>query len=310
VAKGDPQKIEPQEKDTKAPPAKIEPVTSTKQDDPPKQPPEKQPPEKAPPERQPALAKSVTNSVGMPLVLIPAGKFTMGSPSTDDQRGPHEAEHDVELARPFYLSAHEVTQKQFQEVLARNPSHFSATGGGRQRLAGADPSNWPVESVAYADAVEFCERLTARPDEKSAGRVYRLPTEAEWEYACRAGTTSRFFTGDVLLPRAARCDFGPAGGVPQPKTPAAVGSLSANEWGLFDMHGNVAEWCLDWHSEAPAGGVDPRGPQQGTQRVIRGGGFYDSPARARSADRFRAPPATTDMAIGFRVLCETPVSAP
>jgi len=253
----------------------------------------------------PPLEKSWTNSVGMKLLLIPAGEFIMGSPAGESGQGTNETPHPVSIRRPFYLAAHEVTQRQFQEVTSRNPSHFSPQGPGRERLGQVDPLKLPVEKVTYADAVDFCEKLAAQPAEKAAGRSYRLPTEAEWEYACRAGTKTRFWSGDELSPKQALCDFGSAGGVPQPKRPATVGLLAANPWGLFDMHGNVAEWCSDWYTDAPAGGADPQGPAQGTDRVLRGGGFYVTPAKCRSADRFRAPPETSDIAVGFRVVCET-----
>jgi formylglycine-generating enzyme required for sulfatase activity len=147
------------------------------------------------------LAKEVTNSIAMKLVLIPAGKFTMGSPEGEKERSADEGpQHQVEISRPFYLGVYEVTQAEYERVMGTNPSFFSPTGDGRYWVKDQDTSKFPVESVSWNDAVEFCKQLSELPEEKQNGRVYRLPTEAEWEYACRAGAASSkpFSFGDSL----------------------------------------------------------------------------------------------------------------
>ena len=169
-----------------------------------------------------------TNSIGMKLRLIPAGEFMMGSPGTESGREDDETQHRVSITKPFYLGVTEVTQEQYQKVMGTNPSYFKG------------PQN-PVETVSWADAVEFCRKLSAMPAEKTAGHVYRLPTEAEWEYACRAGTTTAYSFGDD----ASRLgDYGWFGGNSDSKT-HQVGEKKPNAWGLYDMHGGVYEWCQD-----------------------------------------------------------------
>src|SRR5262249_28078986 len=142
--------------------------------------------------------KVLTNSIGMKLARIPAGKFLMGSPPAEAERDPEEMPHEVTIGRPFYLGVHEGTQGQYQQVTGKNPAFF---GPKQDRTP-----DHPVEQVRWADAVEFCKKLSALPAEKAAGRVYRLPTEAEWEYACRAGTTTPFHGGKALSSAQANCD--------------------------------------------------------------------------------------------------------
>src|SRR5262249_31361738 len=208
----------------------------------------------------------LTNSLGMELVRIPAGKFRMGSLPSEPGRGDDEDEHEVEITRPFYLGAYEVTQAQYEKIMGHNPSWFHADGGGGRGSAGLDTAVFPVEYVRWSDAVEFCKRLSARPEERRLRRTYRLPTEAEWEYACRAGTTAPFHHGPTL--DAAQANFDGAG----LKRTARVGSYSPNACGLYDMHGNVWEWCADWY-EADFYRTGPRrGPtcaRQGSQRGRR-----------------------------------------
>jgi formylglycine-generating enzyme required for sulfatase activity len=168
-----------------------------------------------------------------------------------------------------------------------NPSHF------RDQAVGDD---FPVESVTWLQAVEFCRKLSELPAEKEAGRVYRLPTEAEWEYACRAGTTSPWHCGEGLAP--AQANF-------SGRNTQRVGSYPPNAWGLYDMHGNVREWCSDYYDgkyylRGPAG--DPQGPETGSHRVARGGSWRDSDVLCRSAYRFNDAPVLADDHIGFRVV--------
>ncbi len=190
----------------------------------------------------------ITNSIGMKLRLIPAGEFMMGSPETESNRSDAELQHRVSITKPFYLGVTEVTQEQYQKVMGTNPSQFKG------------PQN-PVEKVSWADAVEFCGKLSAMPAEKTAGHVYRLPTEAEWEYACRSGTTTAYSFGDD----ASRLgDYGWFKGNSDSK-PHPVGEKKPNAWGLYDMNGNVYEWCQDRYGAYPSGSAtDPTGVSSGS----------------------------------------------
>lgn len=252
-------------------------------------------------------AATLTNSIGMRFALIPAGKFTMGSPESEKGRNDDETQHEVAIARPFYLGVHEVTQGQYAQVMGKNPSWFSADGGGKQRVDGKSTSSYPVETVSWHDAVAFCDKLGALPDERAAGRTYRLPTEAEWEYACRAGTTTVFHYGDDLdAYKANFCGliyaaYGKAGAGPFLRRTAPVGDYKANAFGLYDMHGNVQEWCQDWYTTtSPA--VDPQGPAQGGERVLRGGGWPHSGKAVRSAMRNKLAPDERHYSAGLRVV--------
>lgn len=227
----------------------------------------------------------VTNSLGMMFSLVPAGEFVMGSTvGGSDERPPHR----VRITKPLYLGVYEVTQGQYQRVMGTNPSYFKG-----------DPQR-PVERVSWDDAVAFCDKLSALPEERSAGRAYRLPTEAEWEYACRAGTTTKWSFGDD------ESAFGEyawyldnSRGTTHP-----VGQKKPNTWGLHDMHGNVYEWCQDWYKsdyyeESPT--EDPPGSSTGSPRVLRGGEWGDDPSCCRSACRGRYGPVCRNYNIGFRV---------
>src|SRR5262245_5903547 len=139
------------------------------------------------PAPSPEKAREIKNSIGMKLVRIPAGKFKMGSPADEVSRTPYELQHEVEISKPFYLGVYEVTQAEFQKVMGTNPSSFASSGSNAAKVRGMDTTRFPVDSVTWTEAKTFCEKLSALPAEKGARRVYRLPTEAEWEYACRAG---------------------------------------------------------------------------------------------------------------------------
>jgi formylglycine-generating enzyme required for sulfatase activity len=231
------------------------------------------------------------------LVWIPPGTFTMGSQVGEVDRGEDEGpQTQVTLTKGFWMGKYEVTQAEYVEVIGNNPSYF--TGDTSQ----------PVEQVTWWDATHYCGQLTER--KRTAGRVpsgyaYRLPTEGEWEYACRAGTTTRFSFGDD--PAYAELTsyawyFGNSGGMTHP-----VGQQLANPWGLHDVHGNVYEWCASWWTTSLPGGtaVDPQGPPAGDYRVIRGGSWDDWGMRAkdcRSANRNAVPPGSATRQIGFRVV--------
>jgi formylglycine-generating enzyme required for sulfatase activity len=249
----------------------------------------------------------------MKLALIPAGKFLMGSPANEAERNENEVQHEVTISRPFYLGVYEVTQAEFRKLMAgkvkRGAIFDEKRGGG---------PDYPIENILWNEAVAFCTALSNFPEEQKAGRRYRLPTEAEWEYACRAGTTTPFNLGNSLSAKQANFNGNyPYGGGekgPYLRQTSKVGSYPPNAWGLHDMHGNVAEWCSDYYDNdyyrnSPA--TDPRGPEKGVvptdyddfYRVIRGGCWLDEARACRSAYRFRAMPHDPYRLIGFRVAC-------
>lgn len=247
--------------------------------------------------------REIVNSLGMRLVRIEPGKFTMGSPETQPGRQEREHAHEVEITRAFYLGMYEVTQAEYRAVLIANPSHFGHQERRESLTAGQRFDRHPVDSVTWHDAVRFCEELSNRDAEQKAGRRYRLPTEAEWEYACRAGGTGIWAWGDErkLLPEFAWSRHRGSELTTQP-----VGQKRANAWGLHDMHGNVWEWCSDWYAEDLRGTdrQDPRGPDGGQSKVIRGGAYQSIPAHTRSATRFHDPPTIGDQDVGLRVVLE------
>jgi formylglycine-generating enzyme len=234
-------------------------------------------------------SKSFTNSIGMKFVWIPPGTFVMGSPKEEKQRQAKEAQHKVKLSKGFYLGVHLVTQEQWQAVMGNNPSDFK------------DEKNLPVENVSWDDCQEFAKKLRDKDR-----RPYRLPTEAEWEYCCRAGTTTPFYFGKTISTDQANYNgehiYGNGKrGVYRKKT-TPVGSFPANAWGLHDMHGNVWEWCQDWFGDYPQNDVvDPQGPEKGTHRVLRGGSWGNDPLYCRSAYRFRFVPGYRNFLCGFRL---------
>jgi formylglycine-generating enzyme required for sulfatase activity len=262
------------------------------------------------PSQAPGNAPFFTNSLDMKLALIPAGKFMMGSPPREDERDQEELQHEVAITKPFYLGVYEVTQAQFQKLMGKNLSFF-ASGG----------PDHPAEQVRWREAVEFCSRLSNREVEMKAGRVYRLPTEAEWEYACRAGATTPFHTGKHLSSSQANFNgeypYGDAVKGTNLKKTTKVGSYAPNAWGLYDMHGNVSEWCADWYDpdyyqNSPR--EDPNGPPKGVLstgfdgdyfRVVRGGCWLDEARGCRAAYRFRLQSSEPYRLVGFRVACGT-----
>jgi formylglycine-generating enzyme required for sulfatase activity len=259
-------------------------------------------------------AKAITNSIGMKLVRIPSGKFPMGSPKDEERRAADEGpRHEVQISRAFYLGVFPVTQGQYRKVMGKNPSWFSAGGAGRDKVKGLDTDSFPAENVSWHDAVKFCKRLSALAEEKKARRVYRLPTEAEWEYACRAGTSTPFHFGKSASSRQAnfngRYPYGGAEKGPELGRTCKVGSYKPNAWGLYDMHGNVYQWCADWYgkgSYAKSDKEDPKGPTTGSNRVLRGGCCFLFGRHCRAAARASRAPGSLDGAVGFRVVCDVP----
>ncbi len=226
------------------------------------------------------------------LRYIPAGEFVMGSPPGEAERNPDEDQVEVTLTRHFWMAETELTQEQWQAVIAFNPSYFNG-------------SNLPVENVGWDDIQNFLERLNAK-NILPEGWEWALPTEAQWEYGCRAGTTTPFHFGSTLNGTEANCNgqqpYGTRSRGPSLEKTAPVGSYAANAWGLRDMSGNVWEWCQDWYAETLEGGTNPAGPRQGKYRVHRGGGYIHGGAGSRSADRGRNPPGFRNRAIGFRLV--------
>ena len=256
----------------------------------------------------------ITNSIGMKLVWIPAGEFVMGTPSSEKGHHVHEGpQHRVQISKPFYLGVTEVTQEEYERVMGENPSQF-------REVLGKNTSRFPVDSVTWDEAVEFCGKLSAMPTENKAGRAYRLSTEAEWEYACRAGTNTPFSFGFTLSSAQANFNgFHPYGRAPEGnflQRPTVVGSYRPNAFGLYDMHGNVYEWCSDRYAKdyyKQSKVADPGGPAEGPYRVVRGGGWQAIAAVCRSGERYYDlgdRPPDSDQAprrypdYGFRVLCD------
>jgi formylglycine-generating enzyme required for sulfatase activity/tRNA A-37 threonylcarbamoyl transferase component Bud32 len=260
----------------------------------------------------------IENGIGLKLKLIPAGKFLMGSPQTEVGRNADEGpQREVQISRPFYLGISPVTQAQYRDVMGENPSWFALTGGGKDAVAGLNTDRFPVESVSWHDAVAFCDKLSGRPPERAAGRVYRLPTEAEWEYACRAGTSTPFWWGDRASSLQANFDgnypYGGAEKGPYLNRPCPVGYYKANPWGLQDMHGNVWQWCADWYGKdyyQEGVNKDPQGPENDGIRVRRGGSWYSSGRGCRAACRYSNIPGLRYLDVGFRVVCGFPPRAP
>jgi formylglycine-generating enzyme required for sulfatase activity len=239
------------------------------------------------------LEKELTNSIGMKLVLIPKGAFMMGSPESEKGRFDGEVLHEVTLTKDFYLGVFEVTQVQYEMIMNDDPSRINVVDQGSRRIG-------PVENVSWNEATEFCKRLSGKTEEKTSARTYRLPTEAEWEYACRAGSTSAFCYGEDenTLGEYAQFDQYPTYRYKK----RGVGLKKPNPWGLHDMHGNVWEWCSDWYAEYPEGSqTDPRGADSGLYRIRRGGSFMSSAIGCRSAVRISDAPDYKFETVGFRV---------
>jgi formylglycine-generating enzyme required for sulfatase activity len=222
--------------------------------------------------------------IKLDMVLIPAGKFMMGSPESETGRGSNETQHEVTLTKPYYMGKYEVTQEQWEAVMGSNPTPSYHKG-----------ANFPVGFVSWENCQEFIKKLNAKTN-----GGYRLPTEAEWEYACRGGTTTKYSFGEGITKKDADYDG---------STPKLVGSYKPNAFGLYDMHGLMWEWCEDWYRTYPLGTItDPKGPPNGEDRVLRGGSHRHYASLARSSYRDGEPPSKNRISFsefGFR-LAKTP----
>jgi uncharacterized protein (TIGR02996 family) len=227
------------------------------------------------------------HEIGMKLVLLPPGSFLMGSEKPAGQGLPsHGPKHLVTLTKGFYIAIVPVTQAQWRPVLDRLPGGCSFKG-----------DDMPAHGVSWQDCQRFCEKLSNK-----IGRSVRLPSEAEWEYACRAGTTTMYCFGNEAKYLSGYAWFGNNVSGPQP-----VGQKKGNLWGLFDMHGNITEWCRDWFSDgydSTEPRIDPAGPQKGTMRLLRGGAWYSQADLCRSPHRARNAPGESYHGYGFRVVME------
>jgi formylglycine-generating enzyme len=249
------------------------------------------------------------------MVRIPAkGKtFWMGSPEGEKHQSKDEVQHEVEFSRDFYLGATEVTQAQFRAVMGTNPSFFCMEGEGKEKVAGLDTDDFPVENVTWEQAKGFCTKVG---EKRGDGQEYRLPTEAEWEFACRegrsakdsvpfylrSGPTSSLSGGQINFDSNFPYGDGKPGKSLERTAPCGSFAESVNAFGLYDMHGNVWEWCGDWYGMYPTERVtDPTGPPEGAERVIRGGGWRLNGGVCRAADRYGHAATGKDSDLGFRL---------
>ena len=247
---------------------------------------------------QRAVGEPMTNSIGMIFVPIPAGEFEMGVGPPEKGQEDHlksaRPRRMVRISKPFYLGACEVTQQQFSAVMTSRP------WDGKPLVT--EGENYAASYISWDDATEFCKRLSDKE-----GVRYRLPTEAEWEYACRAGTTTAFSFGDDGSQLVEHAWFDRNAYADGEQYPHRVGQLQPNPWGLYDMHGNVWEWCADWYApydKQTTEPVDPTGPEKGWIRVWRGGGFADNAVNLLSASRlsYDRIDYRPEFVCGFRVV--------
>lgn len=275
-------------------------------------------------------ADVMTNSIGMKLKLIPAGEFLMGSPADETDGSDNEAQHRVKLTKPFYLGIHEVTRGEFAAFVSDTKYKTEAESDGKGgygfdelgKVAQKPEYTWrspgfsqtddhPVVNVSWNDAQKFIDWL-----KRTEGKQYRLPTEAEWEYSCRADSATKYWNGNDAEKLALIGNV--ADGTAKAKYSnwvaiaatdgfvftGPVGSFSPNSFGLYDMHGNVWEWCSDWYSDAyytSSPGSDPSGPSTGSRRVLRGGSWNGSAGSCRSANRRGNAPSLRNSNFGFRL---------
>jgi formylglycine-generating enzyme required for sulfatase activity len=256
------------------------------------------------------------DGVKLVLVLIPPGSFTMGSPKEEEGPFPNDAPHPVTITKPFYIGKYAVTQEQYTKVAGSNPSFYQPRGRGSDSVRGLDTTQFPVESVTWDDAKAFCDNA-----KKPAWGRWSLPSDAQWEYACRAGTETPFHFGKELNGNQANCNGGVPYGTktegPNLRRPCAVRSYKANGFGLYQMHGNVEQWCADYYDDnyyviSPVN--DPFNDKKGDNmkcapyladfgpcHVIRGGSWLAWAEHCRAAFRYGNPASDCRNSVGFRV---------
>jgi uncharacterized protein (TIGR02996 family) len=262
---------------------------------------------------KPVIVERVS-SIGMRFALVPAGRFLMGSPQDEKGRRPDETRHEVEITRPFWLGVFQVTQAQWQAVMKRGRRWaFSADGESAGRVENLDTQNFPAELLRFEDAQKFLKKLNGLKGKRRPGWEYRLPSEAEWEYACRGAGLSRgpfLFKAPSATLHSSRVNYDgnyPYGGTkkgPYLARTCPVGSYEPNPLGIHDMHGNVWEWCADWYaSDYYENGPkrDPLGPATGSERVIRGGSWDSVADSCRAANRRKESLTYRNSVLGFRV---------
>ncbi len=243
---------------------------------------------------EPLTQPPPSGTMNLEFAYVPAGKFMMGSPENELGRYNNEILHPVELTRPFYMQTTEVTQGQWKQIMGNNPSDFKECG-----------DDCPVENVSWKEAQEFIAKL----NRLEGSEIYRLPTEAEWEYACRAESKTAFANGEITNEECSDPNLDKIGwycGNAGEKT-HPVARKDANKWNIHDMHGNVWEWCQDWYGEyGLENAANPEGPADGTSRVVRGGGWGYRAGFCRSANRGRSTPGNRNQDLGFRLLRSVP----
>lgn len=284
-------------------------------------------------------ASCASKTTNVKFVVVWPGEFSMGAPQTELAVRADQTLHRVRITRPYLIATHEVTQRQYEQLMKVNPSGFAKARAGAKenpdpmadKVKGIETDDFPVEQVSWYDAIEFCNRLSKADGyapfykienvKREADSIlsadvtpletngYRLPTEAEWECACRAGTSTPYHYGGPSNGASANLKaqdsvvaYGGTVKGPNLGRTTKVGSYKPNAWGLYDMHGNVWEWCWDWYGFYEGGPVrDPRGPAEGRQRLQRGGAWLISEQSCRSASRLGVAPGERKNHIGFRV---------
>jgi formylglycine-generating enzyme required for sulfatase activity len=248
------------------------------------------------------LELDLGNKLKMRFVRIEPGKYQMGSSPSEVGRGDDEFQHEVEIAKPIGVGVYEVTQAQYRQVMGRNPSDYAIKGDEWEEVLGMNTDDFPVENVSWEDAMDFCRIVSMSPAVRDKDWIVDLPTEEEWEYAGRAGTETPFSFGNMLSSEQANFNGNkPYGGAAKGKVigrPTPAGSYAPNAWGLYDMHGNLFEWCKDSYER----NYESKNKSGNSERMARGGAYLSNGTECRSAARHHFPPSARASGIGFRVV--------